>query len=229
MGKNWVALEANPEVLNKFIYFLGGSSQYEFCDVLGFDPELLQMVPPNAVAVLFLFPVDEHYERYRKEQQERIQNEGQVVSNNVYFMVQTIGNACGTIGLLHCVLNNAQALVEEKGFFRNFLNKTKGLTPAQRAEALVEDEEIDGAHSLFASQGQSRAPGADEDVDLHFVAFVKVDGNLYELDGRKPFAVNHGPSESVLEDATRVIQKLVELNPTGDLRFNVMALVPKET
>lgn len=29
-------------------------------DVLGFDPELLQMVPPNALAVLFLFPVDDH-------------------------------------------------------------------------------------------------------------------------------------------------------------------------
>jgi len=215
-------------VLNKFIYFLGGSPKYEFVDVLGFDPELLQMVPPNAIAVLFLFPVDQTYEQYRIQQQERIQKEGQVVSNNVYFTLQTIGNACGTIGLLHAVLNNAQALVEEKGFFRNFLNKTKGLTPAQRADALVEDEEIDGAHGVFASQGQSRAPDAEEDVDLHYVAFVKVDGNLYELDGRKPFPINHGASESVLEDSVSVIQKLTELNPNGDLRFNVMALVPKE-
>ncbi len=36
-----------------------------------------------------------------------------------------------------------------------------------------------------AQQGQTAAPNAEEEVDLHFVAFVCRDGSLYELDGRK--------------------------------------------
>ena len=40
----------------------------------------------------------------------RIKEEGQEVSPDVYFMKQTIGNACGTIGLIHAVANNQASL-----------------------------------------------------------------------------------------------------------------------
>ena len=39
-----------------------------------------------------------------------------------------------------------------------------------------------------------QAPSVDEDINLHFICFVEKDGHLYELDGRKPFPINHGPS-----------------------------------
>lgn len=32
------------------------------------------------------------------------------ISKQVYFVRQTVGNACGTIGLLHALLNNAEVL-----------------------------------------------------------------------------------------------------------------------
>ena len=40
----------------------------------------------------------------------------------------------------------------------------------------------------------------DDEVNLHFVALVHVDGGLYELDGRKNTAVRHGDTtaESLL-------------------------------
>jgi hypothetical protein len=38
MGKKWVPLESNPEVLNQFARTLGFDvSTYAFCDVLGLD------------------------------------------------------------------------------------------------------------------------------------------------------------------------------------------------
>lgn len=36
----------------------------------------------------------------------KIQSEGQVLSPRVYFMKQSIGNACGTVALMHALANN---------------------------------------------------------------------------------------------------------------------------
>lgn len=49
-----------------------------------------------------------------------IEAAGQDVSPSLYYMKQTIGNACGTIALLHAVANNRQSLdlgglTEEEG------------------------------------------------------------------------------------------------------------------
>lgn len=38
MGKKWLPLESNPEVLNDFVSKLGyDTSKYAFCDVFGLD------------------------------------------------------------------------------------------------------------------------------------------------------------------------------------------------
>jgi hypothetical protein len=37
MGKRWVPLESDPEVLNKFAETIGAPSDYKFCDVFGMD------------------------------------------------------------------------------------------------------------------------------------------------------------------------------------------------
>lgn len=63
-------------------------------------------------------------------------------------------------------------------------------------------------------------------VLLHFVCFVHRDGELYELDGRKFDAINHGSTsaETLLEDTCKVVQKYVEA--TENIRFNLIALAP---
>ncbi len=47
---------------------------------------------------------------FKREEEEKLKNQPQVVSPDVYFMKQTIGNACGTIGLIHAVANNQKHL-----------------------------------------------------------------------------------------------------------------------
>ncbi len=38
MGKKWVPLESNPEVLNEYAEKLGvDTSKYQFCDIYGLD------------------------------------------------------------------------------------------------------------------------------------------------------------------------------------------------
>lgn len=57
------------------------------------------------ILTCFLHP---QHENFRKKQIEELK--GQEVSPKVYFMKQTIGNSCGTIGLIHAVANNQDKL-----------------------------------------------------------------------------------------------------------------------
>ncbi|CAJ0926271.1 unnamed protein product [Ranitomeya imitator] len=80
-------------------------------------------------------------------------------------------------------------------------------------------------HSLKKAEGDEyEAPNIDDKVDLHFVAFVHLQGHLYELDGRKPFPVNHGKTseDTLLEDAIEVCGKFMQRDP-DELRFTVVA------
>ena len=62
-----------------------------------------------------------------------------------------------------------------------------------------------------------------------FISFVAVDGDLYELDGRKAGPVNHGPTTpgNLLQDAVKVIKGFMERDPTA-VQFNMVALGPAQ-
>ncbi|XP_010902671.2 ubiquitin carboxyl-terminal hydrolase isozyme L3 isoform X2 [Esox lucius] len=221
-GQRWLPLEANPDFLRQ----LGLLPTWQFGDVYGMDPDLLSMVPRPVCAILLLFPVTEQYESFRLEEEAAIKAQGQKVSQDVYFMKQTIGNACGTIGLIHAVANNQHYLeFESDSPLKRFLAESSKLSPEDKATFLENDESIRVTHESSAQEGQTEAPSIDDKVDLHFIAFVNIGGDLYELDGRKPFPVIHGATseESFLEDATEVCKKFMDRDP-GELRFTVVAL-----
>ncbi|KAJ1951023.1 hypothetical protein EC988_004175 [Linderina pennispora] len=194
---HWIPLESNPEVINAMIARLGVSSSIGFNDVWGLDDDLLAMVAQPVKAVIFLFPLTEESEASRAQ---KIASAANTVSPNVWFMRQTIGNACGTMAVIHA-LANSQADIPISGHLAEFFHKTKDLTPEERAALLENDEVIAGTHLEGASGGQTAAPDAEAAIDLHFIAFVNVDGDMYELDGRHAAPINHGASTDVLKVA----------------------------
>ncbi|KAF9932402.1 Ubiquitin carboxyl-terminal hydrolase isozyme L3 [Linnemannia zychae] len=229
----WLPLESNPEVIDKYVRDLGVPAPWRYVDVMGLDEELLAFVPQPVHAVILLFPCTPKYEEFVKEEGQRIDKEGQTVSPNIVFYPQTISNACGTMGVLHSIANNWAhgGLIQPKegSVIKKFLDKTINLSPAERAKALEEDTSLASVHEHYASTGQTATPDLADNVDLHFVCLVERDGHLYELDGNKPYPINHGPSskESFLKDAINVAKKFVERDPEN-LNFSVIAATTAE-
>ncbi|GER34763.1 ubiquitin carboxyl-terminal hydrolase isozyme L3 [Striga asiatica] len=218
-NKRWLPLEANPDVMNQFIWGLGVAPHEAECfDVYGLDGELLEMVPKPVLAVLFLYPLT-----------------SQEPDSGVYFMKQTVGNACGTIGLLHAVGNiTSRIKLVEGSYLDIFFKTTANMNPSERASFLENDREMEVAHSVAATGGDTEA---SDDVNTHFICFTCVNGEsffspskhelerqLYELDGRRAGPITHGASspDTLLHDAAKVIQKIIQKNPDS-INFNVMA------
>jgi ubiquitin carboxyl-terminal hydrolase L3 len=95
--------------MTALVHKLGLSKSLSFHDVFSIDdPDLLAFVPRPANALLLVFPVSSTYETYRREEDaHRPLYEGKGEQEPVIWYRQTIGNACGLMGLLHAVSNGA--------------------------------------------------------------------------------------------------------------------------
>uniref|UniRef100_M8D3Q0 Ubiquitin carboxyl-terminal hydrolase n=1 Tax=Aegilops tauschii TaxID=37682 RepID=M8D3Q0_AEGTA len=113
-------------------------------------------------------------------------------NKKVYFTKQTVGNACGTIGIIHAIGNAVSKIkLVDGSYFHRFYIQTADMDPIQRAAFLEEDQEMEDAHSVAAAGGDTEAK---DGVIEHYVCFSCVDGELYELDGGNPQPIHHGPS-----------------------------------
>lgn len=68
---------------------------------------------------------------------------------------------------------------------------------------------------------------------FHFVSYVPIDGHLFELDGLKPYPIDHGPwreNEEWTDKFKRVIKDRLGMAKAeasnSDIRYNLMAVVP---
>jgi ubiquitin carboxyl-terminal hydrolase L3 len=231
-NKRWFPLESNPQVMNKYIDTLGvPTSQYSFYDVFSTEEWAFSMIPSPVIGVLVLFPIKDASEAFKEEECSRILQDGQIVSKDVYFMKQTVSNACGTVGILHAVGNaRDQITFRTDSFFPRFLASTLDKTPLEMAALLEANEEIEQSHGSAAQSGQTELEALETPLWTHFIAFNCVEGHLYELDGRKEFPINHGPSSphTLLPDACRIVEQLMARDP-GEMRFTIVALARTAT
>ncbi|KAG0243596.1 Ubiquitin carboxyl-terminal hydrolase isozyme L3 [Actinomortierella wolfii] len=220
----WLALESNPA----YVRDLGVKEPWRYVDVMGLDDDLLGFIPQPVHAVILLFPINDVYQAYIQEERKRIEEEGQIVSDKIVFYPQTIANACGTMGVLHSIANNwahgGIIQLEEDSIIKRFLEKTLPMAPADRAKALETDKDLARVHEGHASTGQTETPDLQAEVDLHFVCLIERDGHLYELDGNKPWPVNHGKTspDTFLKDAAKVAREFVKRDP-DNYNFSVIA------
>lgn len=239
--------------MSSLVHKLGLSSKLAFHDVFSIDdPDLLAFVPRPAYCLLMIFPVSETYENFRRQDdKDKPEYDGFGPGEEVVWYKQTIGNACGLIGLLHGVSNgearshigslhappNPPTLTEPEpqSDLAQLLSDVIPLKPAERADLLYKSESLESAHQAAAVDGDTVAPPADANVDLHYVCFVKSNqGNLWEMDGRRKGPIKLGTlsadedvlSEKALTLGVRSFLKREEEAGGGDLRFSLVVLSP---
>ncbi|KAJ9319103.1 hypothetical protein DTO271D3_691 [Paecilomyces variotii] len=237
-NKAFVPLENNPEVMSHLVHQLGLSRSFGFTDVYSIDePDLLAFVPRPAHALLLVFPVSPTYEASRVAEDSQLpEYTGSGPSEPVMWFKQTIRNACGLIGLLHAVSNGEpRKNITPGSDLEQLLKAAEQLPPIQRADLLYESKALESAHADAAKLGDTEAPQAEDNVDLHFVAFVKGEGGrLWELDGRRKGPLERGRladdedvlSEKALDLGVRRFLKIEKEGGNPDLRFSLVSLGP---
>ncbi|KAL2120568.1 hypothetical protein VTJ04DRAFT_4595 [Mycothermus thermophilus] len=229
---SFIPLEANPELLTTLLRNLGLSPALSMHDVYSLtDPSLLAFIPRPALALLLVFPISAAYESHRLAEDASLEPyAGKGAAEPVLWFPQTIRNACGLIGLLHAASNgDARGFVQDNTDLARLIAAAEPLGPEERARLLERDEALAKAHRAAAEKGDTAAPDAKDDVDLHYVCFIKgKDGALWEMDGRRKGPLRRGqldPDEDVLSEKALTLGPLKFLErEAADLRFSCVAL-----
>ncbi|AIN98885.1 ubiquitin carboxyl-terminal hydrolase, putative [Leishmania panamensis] len=232
----WFPLESNPAVMNRYLSALGiTEAKLQFVDVYGMSDDLLEMVPSPVHAVLLVYPTCEATEKRIAEQQAAQAEEIAALCrlHRVFFTQQCVPNACGTIAIMHALLNNHDKLGEiaRGSILDSAWVKAAEVTvdPKVMGKLIAEDKRLAIAHAAAAQEGATTNQGIDANINLHFVCFIQVGGRCVELDGRKDHPTLHGDcadNMSFLKAAAAAIQERMALNPNA-YEFGITALVDK--
>jgi ubiquitin carboxyl-terminal hydrolase L3 len=235
--KMFTVLENNPEVMNHLAQVLGLDDSLSFYDVYSLtDPELLAFIPRPVYALLVIIPFTPSWHETREaEDKDKSEYEGKGEDESVLWFKQTIGNACGSIGLVHCLLNSgASKHIRPNSILDNIRKDALPKAMWERAQVLEDSDEFEKAHADAAKLGDTVAPVELEEYSKgqHFVAFVKAkDGHLWELEGGRMGPLDRGAlkededvlSAAALENGLGGMMRR-ETEKGGDLRFSVIAL-----
>ncbi|KAG8831878.1 hypothetical protein FRC17_002416 [Serendipita sp. 399] len=141
-----------------------------------------------------------------------------------------VQNACATLAIVNALGNIPDLPVgNELGDVFSF---GVGMDPLSLGEVLTSSSDLRRIHNSLSPpaaislDGLNLPKGEAEDA-YHFVVYVPIGDDLYELDGLKRYAVNHGKIADIwVEKALSVIQQRIELYPAGSIEFNLQAIRP---
>lgn len=230
--QGWLELESDPGLFTLLLEDFGvkGVQLEEIYD-------LQKQLDSPVYGFIFLFRwIEERRSRRKIVDQTDIFVKNDDAINSIFFAQQMIPNSCATHALLSVLLNCSDIhLGETLGHLKEH---TRGMNPENKGWAIGNTPELARAHNSHAMP-KSR-PRMDKSPGLttgrftgeayHFVSYVPINGHLYELDGLKPYPMDHGPwaeNEDWTEKFRRVISdRLGAAAEYSDIRFNLMAVVP---
>ncbi|XP_011497330.1 PREDICTED: ubiquitin carboxyl-terminal hydrolase calypso [Ceratosolen solmsi marchali] len=235
LTEGWLELESDPGLFTLLLEDFGvkGVQVEEIYD-------LQKSLEGPVYGFIFLFRWIEERRSRRKvvEQDESFVKDEDIV-NNIFFAQQVVPNSCATHALLSVLLNCPN--IHLGTTLSRLKVHTTGMCPENKGWAIGNTPELACAHNSHAMpQAKRRQDKSTAGVStgrftgeaFHFVSYVPINGRLFELDGLKPYPMDHGPwkeHEEWTEQFRRVITDRLGIS-TGeqlqDIRFNLMAVVP---
>ncbi|XP_036227891.2 ubiquitin carboxyl-terminal hydrolase calypso isoform X2 [Bactrocera oleae] len=160
--------------------------------------------------------------------------------SSIFFAQQVVPNSCATHALLSVLLNSNDADLNLGTTLSRLKAHTKGMCPENKGWAIGNTPELACAHNSHAMPQAKRrldrssvsgvSTGRFTGEAFHFVSYVPISGHLFELDGLKPYPIDHGPWKDHEDwtDKFRCIMadRLGIATGEQDIRFNLMAVVP---
>ncbi|XP_034943722.1 ubiquitin carboxyl-terminal hydrolase calypso [Chelonus insularis] len=234
LTEGWLELESDPGLFTLLLEDFGvkGVQVEEIYD-------LQKSLEGPVYGFIFLFRWIEERRSRRKvvEQDESFVKDEEIV-NNIFFAQQVVPNSCATHALLSVLLNCPN--IHLGTTLSRLKLHTSGMCPENKGWAIGNTPELACAHNSHAMPQAKRRQDKNTGVStgrftgeaFHFVSYVPINGRLFELDGLKPYPMDHGPwkeHEEWTEQFKRVITDRLGIS-TGeqlqDIRFNLMAVVP---
>lgn len=217
---------------------LGLSPELQFYDIYSLDdPELLAHIPRPVLALLVTIPFTTAWDHDRKaEDAGKSDYAGFGPEEPVIWFKQTIGNACGSIGLLHSAINGPAAdFVQPDSDLAAIRSRAIPLQMAERADMLYNNVPFELAHKSVEEAGDTLAIPVAENTGQHFVTFVKTEGKLWELEGSRKGPLERGSladdedvlSPRALDMGLKRVMRLESDAGGEDLRFSCIALARK--
>ncbi|KAK9502599.1 hypothetical protein O3M35_011339 [Rhynocoris fuscipes] len=230
LTEGWLELESDPGLFTLLLEDFGvkGVQVEEIYD-------LQKSLEGPVYGFIFLFRWIEERRSRRKiiDQSEMFVTDDKIV-NSIFFAQQMVPNSCATHALLSVLLNCAN--IQLGSTLSRLKNHTTGMDPENKGWAIGNSPELARAHNSHAMPQAKRRLDKTSGVStgrytgeaFHFVSYVPINSHLFELDGLKPYPIDHGPwgeKEEWTDKLYRVIADRLG-GKYNDIRFNLMAVVP---
>lgn len=225
LADGWLQLESDPGLFTLLLEDFGvkGVQVDEIYD-------LQKSIEGPVYGFIFLFKwIEERRSRRKVVVQEEKFVEKEEIVNSIFFAHQIVPNSCATHSLLSILLNCSKIYLGST--LTRLKEHTRHMDPENKGHAIGNTPELARAHNTHAKpeppqeKGHGVATGRTLEA-FHFVSYVPIDGRLYELDGLKPFPIDHGPWQPGQDWTDKFRMVITERLGGGDIRFNLMAVVP---
>lgn len=219
---DWCLIESDPGVFTELIRGFGCSG-VQMEEIWSLDEETIQRLNPIH-GLIFLF-------KWRSGEEA----DGSIVRDSrmedIFFAKQVINNACATQAIISILMNVNHPDMNLGENLSNFKEFSKSFDPSLKGLSLSNSDQIKQVHNSFARQQMFEFDNSmkDDDKDsYHFVAYLPINGRLYELDGLKDGPVDLGAVESHdkwMSHVKPVIERRMMKYSAEEIHFNLMALV----
>ncbi|KAH7029409.1 ubiquitin carboxyl-terminal hydrolase [Microdochium trichocladiopsis] len=200
--KGWVELESEPAFFNAMLHLLG-AEDFKVQELFGLDELALELLLKPVHGLIYL---------YQYIEGATASDNREDCPAHLWFGNQTTTNACATVALMNIVMNAEEAvlgkelqsfkdmtlslppphrghMLDKNDFIRSIHNSV-----ARRmdlvSEDLILDNKMEAAEKKRCVQSRKKPtrPGriqkrANTEQAFHYIAYVPVDGQVWELDG----------------------------------------------